>query len=276
MNSTFNLMGYRIANIIYFVIALLLVCVPASGQPDCTTKTGNYIKRLKDALQNFIDDPGNDTERDEYLESLRQNNLKAFNLVKSLSIEAIVNMQQDSLWLQCFQQEFLNVSPTEKDENIIRWSAHLFKRFVAFDFISPEFEPGFGIHIDANQGAADLGQQSEAYSFAARILMAYTFTTERTGGRFRILGGVSTYYFDSKFSWFVNPRLEYRVRDIGNDLTTFGNWKAIVDANFGKTWIAGAGIGLELHSFGAQLIYQRQGDIKDSHLLVGVFYRFFK
>lgn len=276
MDSASNLMEFRIANIIYFVIALTLVCVPASGQPDCTTKTGNYIKRLKDALQNFIDDPQSDAQRDQYLESLRQSNPKAYNLVERLSKEANVNMQQDSLWLQCFQQQFLNVSPTEKDENFIRWSAHLFKRFVAFDFISPEFESGLGIHIDANQGAADLGQKSEAYSFAARVLMAYTFSKERSGGRLRILAGVSTYYFDSKFSWFANPRFEYRIRDIGNQLTTFGNWKAIVDANFGKTWIAGAGIGLELHSFGAQLMYQRQGDVKDSHLLVGVFYRFLK
>jgi hypothetical protein len=276
MDSAFNCIENRIVNIIYIVIVLLLVVVSASGQSDCRTKTENYIKRLKDALQNFTDDPGIDAQRDRYLESLRKNNPKAYNLVERLSKEANVNMQQDSLWLQCFQQEFLNVSPTEEDENIIRWSAHLFKRFVAFDFVSPEFETGFGIHVDVNQGAADLGQKSEAYSFAARVLLAYTFSKELTGGRFRILGGVSTYYFDNKFSWFANPRLEYRIRDIGNDLTTFGNWKAIVDANFGKTWIAGVGIGLELHNFGAQLIYQRQGDIKDSHLLVGVFYRFLK
>ena len=276
MDSTFNFMGYRFVNIICFVSFSLLVFVPASGQSDCNSKTGNYIKRLKDALQSFMDDPGNDMQRDQYLASLRQSHPKAYNLVERLSKEANVNMQQDSLWLQCFQQEFLNVNPTDKDENIIRWSAHLFKRFIAFDFISPEFETGFGIHVDANQGAADLGKKSEAYSFAARVLMAYTFSKERSGGRFRILGGVSTYYFDNKFSWFANPRLEYRIRDISNDLTTFGNWKAIVDANFGKTWIAGAGIGLELHHFGVQLLYQRQGDVKDSHLLVGVFYRFLK
>jgi hypothetical protein len=106
--------------------------------------------------------------------------------------------------------------------------------------------------------------------------VTYTFSNEVTGGRVRILGGVSTYYFERKFLWFANPRLEYRITDFGNGLATVGNLKAIVDTNFGKTWIAGAGVGLELHNFGVQLLYERQGRQKSSHILVGLFYRFLK
>jgi hypothetical protein len=237
---------------------------------------GDFISRFKAALQNFISDPGTDEDRNLYLESLRQNNLQLYNSVEQLSREANANAEGDTLWLRCFQQEFLNIEPGPMDENIIRWSAHLFKRFTAFDFDSPEFERGIGIHVDVNQGAADLGRDSETYSFATRILLAYTFSKRLSGGRLRMLGGVSTYYFDRDFLWFVNPRVEYRFRDIGNELTTFGNIKGILDANFGKTWIVGAGIGVELHNFGVQLMYQRQGEIKKSHILVGIFYRFLK
>ena len=90
------------------------------------------------------------------------------------------------------------------------------------------------------------------------------------------MGGISTYYYETEFNFFANPRVEYRVRDIGNKLTTFGNLKVIIDGNFGETWIAGAGIGVELHNFGVQVLYQRQGEVKSSHLLVGLFYRFLK
>ena len=232
--------------------------------------------RLKAAVASFIPDPGNDRERDQYIEALRRTNPDGYQSIERLSKEANLQMQRDSLWLSCFQLEFLNINPSPQDENIILWSSHLFKRFAEHEFISPEFERGFGIHFDASQGAADLGQDSEAYSFAARILMAYTFSKDKSGGRLRILGGVSTYYFDNRFLWFINPRVEYRIIDIGNELTSFGSIKAIADANFGKTWIGGIGVGLELHNFGVQLIYQRQGEIKSSQLLVGIFYRFLK
>ena len=273
-----NLKSIRILVLtkIFFSIVFIGISVQCIGQPDCVEKTGDYIMRLKGALASFIPDPGNDKERDQYLETLRHRNPLGYQLIERLSKEANLQMQRDSLWLSCFQQEFLNVNPSSEDENIIRWSAHLFKRFSKLELVSPEFEKGFGIHLDVNQGAADLGQDSEAYSFAARILMAYTFSKDTSGGRLRILGGVSTYYFDSRFSWFVNPRLEYRIIDIGNELTSLGSIKAIADANFGKTWIAGVGVGLELHDFGIQVLYERQGEIKSSHLLVGIFYRFLK
>ena len=261
---------------ILFSIVFIGISIQCMGQPDCVEKTGDYIIRLKGALASFIPDPGNDNERDQFLETLKHSNPQQYQRIGRLSKEANLQMRQDSLWLSCFQQEFLNINPSSEDENIIRWSAHLFKRFIEFEFLSPEFERGIGIHLDANQGAADLGRDSEAYSFAARISMAYTFSKDASGGRLRILGGVSTYYFDSRFLWFINPRVEYRIVDIGNELTSLGSIKAIADANFGKTWIAGVGVGLELHDFGIQLLYERQGEIKSSHLLVGIFYRFLK
>lgn len=276
MASHPNPAKFKIISFSCLAIICCLLFVPAAAQSDCKAKTANYITRLKTALQVFIPDPGNDVARDKYLESLRQDNSRLYDLVANLSKEAVVNMDRDSLWLQCFQQEFLYVNPTDKDENIVLWYAHLFKRFATFEFNSPEFAKGFGIHVDANQGAADLGQPNEAYSFAARLMAAYTFSKSITGGRVRILGGVSTYYFNNRFLWFANPRVEYRIADVDNDFTTFGNIKAIADANFGRTWIAGVGIGLELHTFGIQLMYQRQGEIKNSHFHVGVFYRFIK
>jgi hypothetical protein len=267
---------FRLTKVFIISSLLSLMSAPLAGQPDCSVKVENYLRRFKSALQNFIPDPGSDAARDQYLNSLNQDNPQLYGSVVQLSMEANRNMRRDALWLSCFQQEFLSVEPSADDEKIVLWSAHLFKKFAAFAFLSPEFEKGIGIHVDASQGAADLGADSETYSFATRILLSYTFSNEVSGGRFRVLGGLSTYYFDRKFVWFANPRLEARITDIGNDLTTFGNIKAIVDANFGKTWIIGAGIAVELHNFGVQMMYQRQGETKNSHILVGLFYRFLK
>jgi hypothetical protein len=247
-----------------------------NGQPNCRPKVEDYIIRLKTALHHFIPDPGNDAERNRFLQALQESDQQIYSVVEGLSREAQANMSRDTTWLLCFQQEFLKVQPGPRDENIISWSSHLFKRFVPLKFVSPEFERGIGIHVDVNQGAADLGSQTEAYSFATRVLLGYTFASSQSGGRYRLFGGVSTYYFDSRFHWFANPRLEFRIKDVDNKLLTFGNIKAIVDANFGETWIAGGGLGLELHNFGAQILYQRQGEQKSSHLLVGLFYRFLK
>lgn len=275
MRNVFNSIGLQVVKV-FFSTILIGISFQSRGQLDCPAKTRNYIIQLKTSLKDFIPDPGNDEERDQYLQMLRQKSPEKYDEVERLSIKANREMQRDTLWQLCFQQEFLNVNPTLQDENIIRWSAHLFKRFIRFELLSPEFEKGFGIHIGASQGAADLGLDSEAYSFSARALMAYTFSRNASAGRIRALAGVSTYYFDNKFFWFANPRIEYRIIDIGNELTTFGNVKALVDANFGKTWIAGLGVAVELHNFGVELMYQRQGEIKKSHLLVGIFYRFLK
>ena len=275
MRISSNIVAYIKYSFI-FSLALCSLTISATAQSECRSKVGEYISRFKAAFRNFIPDPGTDRDRNLYLESLRRSNVQLYNYVEQLSIEAKANAERDTLWLPCFQQEFLNIEPGPMDGSILLWSAHLFKRFTEFDFDSPEFERGIGIHVDLNQGAADLGRDSETYSFAVRILLAYTFSKRLSGGRFRMLGGVSTYYFDRDFLWFVNPRLEYRFKDIGNELTTFGNLKGILDANFGTTWIVGTGIGLELHNFGVQIMYQRQGEIKKSHILVGIFYRFLK
>jgi hypothetical protein len=276
MNGRFYPRKFSMRIIIVLSFIQYFTLEPAIGQSNCRLKTEEYITRFKSAISKLPADPGTDVERDQYLDSVRLNNPEFYNRIARLSMEAQTNIKRDDSWLPCFQQEFLNVNPTAQDETIIRWSAHLFKRLLTFDFRSPEFEKGVGIHLDASQGAADLGRQSEAYSFAARVLLAYTFSNEVAGGRVRILGGVSTYYFERRFLWFANPRLEYRIVDLGNDLATLGNLKAILDANFGKTWIAGAGVGLELHNFGVQLMYQRQGRQKSSQILVGLFYRFLK
>ncbi len=269
------------ASLKYIVVWVLLASVlvlQVDAQTACKSKVEGYILRLKGALQNFIPDPGSDAARDQYLQSLRQINPGLYDKVRRLSLEAKEKMDEDASWLACFQQEFLNIQPSDKDENMILWSSHLFKRFVTMDYISPEFERGIGVHVDINQGAADLGKSTEAYSFAGRLLLSYTFSKERTGtgGTVRLMGGISTYYYDSEFNFFANPRVEYRIKDLGNKLTTFGNLKVIIDGNFGETWIAGAGIGVELHNFGVQVLYQRQGKVKNSHLLVGLFYRFLK
>ena len=142
------------ASLKYFVVWALLASVlvlRVDAQASCKSKVEGYILRFKGALQNFIPDPGSDAARDQYLQSLRQINPGLYDRVQRLALEAKEKTDEDASWLPCFQQEFLNVQPSDKDANIILWSSHLFKRFVTLDYISPEFERGIGVHVDINQ-----------------------------------------------------------------------------------------------------------------------------
>lgn len=259
------------------VILLLTVSVRLSAQPGCE-RVDPYIRELKTALRKFIPDPGSDKARDKYLAKIKDEDRALFREATRLGIDA---GRKDSAWISCFQRRFIEVEGGDDDAGLALWAAYLFKRFSYSQFVSPEFRQGFGIHLDVNQGVADLGKDSEAYSFTGRVLLAYTFKGKSTdnihsGGRVRLLGGVSTFYAESRFDWYANPRLEFRLLDIGG-LTSFGNVKAIVDANIGDTWIIGGGLGLELaQCAGLQVMYARQGAGRSSHLQIGVFYRFLK
>ncbi|HEY3405622.1 MAG TPA: hypothetical protein VGK59_19700 [Ohtaekwangia sp.] len=260
------------------MIGWLCSVVIVQAQTNCVDKVGAYIRELKSALVNFIPDPGSDEARNAYLLSLKKINPDVYRQAVKIVQEGEASRKKDDAWLPCFQQEFFNIDPSAADTDISLWMAHIAKSVIELDFTSPEFRKGFGVHLDINQGVADLGQKTEAYSFSTRALLAYTFGKDgkSSGGRWRTLTGVSMYYQNTDFLWLINPRIEYRLLDIGVDLTNIGNLKLIADANFGDTWIAGGGFGLELSSFGMQMLYQRQGEDHSSHVLLGVFYRFQK
>jgi hypothetical protein len=268
----------KISCITLILFFKLCAFTSSEAQTTCKQSVTDFLKKWKPALAELGNDPASDAKRDEHLVEISQTDPALYKKLVKLAGEGQKISATDPQWPECYQQEFGNVTPNDNNVSLSLWAAHLFKRFSITAFISPEFEKGLGFHLDANHGAADLGSTTETYSLAARALISYTFanTSTGTGGRVRMLAGVSTYYQNTDFILFVNPRLEFRIADVANKITSLGNVKAIIDANFGETWIIGGGAGLELHNFGLQLLYQRQGDDIDSHLLLGIFYRFGK
>jgi len=269
-------------SLIKFLLTVLILSSALSSiaQIDsCENKVKGYIINLKTILEKFIPDPGSDDARQVYIESIQKINPALFSKAQKLVNEGNSKMNNDSKWLRCFQNEFTRINPSSQDLSTLNWFAYLAKQTTA-EFVSPEFANGFGFHIDVNQGVADVGKKTETYSFAARGLLSYTFknfkANKSSGGHSRVLFGISTYYQNNKFLLFANPRYEYKIRDIGNKLTSIGNLKFIADANVGDTWVIGGGLGIELYNFGLQLLYQRQTNDLSSHILTGLFYRFKK
>jgi hypothetical protein len=218
--------------------------------------------------------PGTEGKADSLLAIFQQSDPASERKLRQAILFAEEKRKADPSFLQCLIE---NAHLT--DSNYNNWTQFLAGHYVKLAFRSPEFVRGFGLHFDINQGGADLGSASESYAVAGRALLSYTFVSKdaptNAGGHVRLMGGVSTYYAFRELETFANLRGEFRVRDIGNDLTSFGNVKLIADLNSNKDYtIIGGGAGLELYKFGIQLLYQRETQIGGSYLLFGIFYRF--
>jgi hypothetical protein len=248
------------------------------GRPACMQEVDSYVVTLKRILNDFIPIPATKEERIMFLDAFAHQEPANYATLRKLVFDLDKVRTKDSTWLLCFATRLLLVNAGPSDENILRWFDFLTRQLLPSDFTSPEFKKGFGLHFDVNQGVADVGKSSQSYSFSMRVLAAYTFTKKgkATGGKWRILARPSWYYQDNRGYLLVNPRVEYRFKDLGNKLVSIGNIKLIADANFGDINIYGVGAALELYFFGAQVLYQRQDKIKSNHLLLGLFYRFQK
>ncbi|HEY9048606.1 MAG TPA: hypothetical protein VIN08_22020 [Ohtaekwangia sp.] len=276
----------KIVRILY--IPVLLAGILCTGrvyaQTACCDRAGcreeidGYIVSLKQLLNDFETLPASIDDRKASLERYRRLHREGYTQIRTIIHKLQKASGSDRTLLDCFSQRFIDVAPDPDDENSASWYAYLTTVFLSNDFTSPEFAKGAGLHFDINQGVADVGKSTEAYSFAGRLLLSYTFGKRgrASGGRWRVMAGPSIYYQDTKAYLLANPRVEFRLKDIGNKLTSIGNLKLIADGNIGDLYIVGGGVGLELYKFGAQLLYQRQSEVRSSQLLIGLFYRFQK
>lgn len=248
------------------------------SRPACMQEVDSYVIPLKRILNDFIPIPSTREERIMFMDAFAHQEPANYAALRKIVFDLDKVRTKDSTWLLCFANRLLMVNAGPADENILRWFDFLTRQLLPNDFTSPEFRKGFGVHIDMNQGVADLGKKTQSYSFAARVLAAYTFAKKGkvSGGNWRICAGPSFYYQDNRGYLLANSRVEYRFKDLGNKLVSIGNIKLIADANFGDITVYGAGAALELYFFGAQVLYQRQNKIKSNHLLLGLFYRFQK
>ena len=258
--------------LLFIFIAVIAFNVPASAQSGCEG-VPEFVTELRTIFSRFPAKPNSDNEADTMLKGLENSDPRLLRDATSISKRYTLFNDDQRV---CVANHLL-ATPASNDRDVFFWIQHIAKR-IPYPLRSPEFKKGLGMHFDISQGAADLGAGSETYSAAARALLSFTagHKGHSTGGRWRGMAGVSTYYYDTDFHVFFNPRVEYRIKDFAlGDLATIGNLKAIIDANIGNSVIAGAGIGAEFHFAGIQLLYQRQDKGHNSHFLVGLFIRAF-
>jgi hypothetical protein len=233
-----------------------------------------YIEATTTLVKKLPMYPGTEKKADSLLTVFRQTDPASERKLRQSILFAEDKRKADPSFLQCLIE---NAHLT--DTNYNSWTQFLSGYYVKLSFRSPEFVRGFGLHVDVSQGGADLGTASESYAVAGRALLSYTFVPRdaptNAGGHVRLMGGVSTYYAFRELETLANLRGEFRLLDIGNDLTSFGNVKLIADLNHNKDQtIIGGGAGVELYTFGIQLLYQRETQIGGSYFLFGIFYRF--
>lgn len=257
----------------YILIFIIGISIPrVVAQIPCQGVAG-FVDELRQVFSKFPPKPRNEATADSILSELRNIDSRLLHNATVLSKKyTLLNADQRT----CVVNQFL-AAPADSDRDVNFWFDHVSKR-IPYSLRSPEFRRGFGVHVDISQGAVGLGTASESYSAAARALLSYTVGKggQDTGGRWRGLFGLSTYYEYNGFLFCINPRVEYRIKDfaLGN-LTTIGNLKAIVDTNFGDATIVGGGLGAELHVGGIQILYQRDLDVSQSYILIGLFIRAF-
>ncbi|WP_333820637.1 hypothetical protein [Ohtaekwangia sp.] len=251
---------------------------PCCNRADCKAAIDAYIISLKRLLNDFGTLPSGIDERKAALENYKTQYRVGYAQLRAIILKIQKISAGDRTWLDCFSQRFIEVDPSVADEDCISWYAYLSTVLLPSEFTSPEFAKGFGVHLDLSQGVADPGKSTEAYALAGRVLLSYTFCKHghASGGRWRVMAGPSIYYQDTKAYLLANPRVEFRLKDIGNKLASIGNIKLIADGNIGDVYIVGGGVGLELYKFGVQVLYQRQSEVRSAQLLTGLFYRFQK
>lgn len=260
--------------IFILLIPLMLISLTyVSAQSTCDG-IPEFVTELRQVFSSFPPAPASDDEADAILKHLEQSDPALLRKATSTSKRYILLNADQRV---CVASQFM-ATPSGNDGDVNFWFQHIAKQ-IPYPLRSPEFRKGFGLHIDLNHGVADLGVKTESYSAAARALLSFTagHKGHSTGGRWRAMAGASTYYYDTDFHFFFNPRVEYRIKDFAlGDLATIGNLKAIVDVNIGNSVIAGAGVGAEFHFAGIQILYQRQSEEHNSHFLVGLFIRAFQ
>lgn len=262
-------------------MAVLILYLPVQtlaqsccDQPQCREQAQAFVDQISPLIKTLGEDPDIFEDRQIILDSLRIHEGRLFNRM----VNGIKDLEKwfgtDGDKRNCFF-DLLLVSDTVTAAWQLDWIGHIVKRLDDSDFGSPEFCREWGLHLDLNQGVADPFGSSEAYLLSTRALISYTLSpTDSCGGRFRLMLGPSLYYSKEKAHLFINPRVEIRLMDIGNNMTNVGNIKAIAQGNIGDRFIGGLGLGVELANFNLQILGEYHDTDHDYSIQVGIGYRF--
>lgn len=244
--------------------------VPCCQDQACSQLATDYAGKFTNEVKLLGKYSDDDQLRQQLLDSISRVNAAGYKkLLQQVSTIHDWSVEDNSR-LDCMLEKMPadNIDPTY-------WLSYLLGTQYASTFKSPEFVKGPGIFFHLNQGALNLFAQQEGYALTGGALLSYTFTKkgEDAGGRLRVMIGPSIFYSGQTVNLLVNPRLEWRLLDIGGELTSIGCVKLITEANLNDNLqIAGIGLGADISKFALQLSGGYEFSNKDYLILLGIGY----
>lgn len=234
---------------------LFFAQTPCCDDPGCHDKATQLVTAIGKAT-NFLgaypaNQPVDFNGKKRFLDSLKTYQPSKYNAIKKATKQINDFGKDDVSRRVCLSREYANLT-----EDQLNWVNYFITAFYTSGFRSPEFRKGFGILVHTGMGASSLFKSSERFASLSGLLLSYTFTPKgkNTGGRVRALIGPGVYYSATKTYLLVHPRFEFRIKDLGNEITTIGCLKLIAQGGFQKDiQLAGLGIGAEISRFHIQL-----------------------
>ncbi|MBX7110026.1 MAG: hypothetical protein K1X61_15355 [Chitinophagales bacterium] len=260
-----------------FIIVLLFTADPLTAQntaccqdPACTQLAATYADKFITEVKMMGKYSDDDQVRQRAMDSVSHANAAGYKKMMQ-QVSAIHDWSaDDNSRLDCMLEKM----PADNIDATY-WLSYLMGTRYASSFKSPEFVRGFGIFIHVNQGAINLFGKEEGYALTGGALLSYTFTKkgEEAGGSVRAMIGPSVFYSGQTVNLLVNPRMEWRLFDIGGELTSIGCVKLITEANLNDNLqIAGIGLGADISKFALQLNGGYEFSNDDFLLLLGIGY----
>jgi hypothetical protein len=271
-------------------LLLSLICVyyscPAQAQtteccanPACKSRAGELATALGNSVK-FLgtyppDQPMDLVGKSKFIESLKVNKPKNYDQIVKTVKNIHAWIPHDDSRAVCLRHAYDGLTMDQ-----LKWVGYFLTSLYSSSFHSPEFAKGFGLHFHTGLGVKSLFSSTEQFVSTNGILLSYTFTPkgEVTGGHLRLLIGPSIYYSQTKAYVMINPRVEFRISDLGNELTNIGCIKLIAQGSFQtKVQLAGLGLAAEISRFNVELTgdynFSQHALVFQTGLMYSVFFK---
>lgn len=245
------------------------------AMPDCEKKADSFAKDLSHTVSALGPCSPDMNVANSIVSAYKIEHAEKFQVIHDLTLQ-YNKWETDTTTLSlvdCILKKITN-------EDVLDWLAYFNKIYTgASVFKSPEFEKGWAVYAELNQGATDMFKSEELHLLTIRTMCSYTVNNNKSNAiRYRLMLGPALYYSASEAFFYLCLRTEIRLWDLDAKKATIGNVKLIVHSNSNfKTVDGGLGIGIELNNFGLHL-FPFDYDFKNQmyFIQIGFFYRVYK
>jgi hypothetical protein len=254
-------MSKQVRSVLFLAICicpqlLLFAQTSCCDDPGCHDKAKQLATAIGKATEFLGAYPNNQpvdfNGKKRFLDSLKTYQPSKYNAIKKAAKQINDWGSKDLSRRVCLSHEYGKLT-----EDQLNWVNYFMTALYTSGFRSPEFRKGVGLLVHTGIGASSLFKSTERFASLSGLLLSYTFTTkgQNAGGHVRAMIGPGLYYSATKTYLLVHPRFEFRIKDLGNEITNIGCLKLIAQGGFQKDiQLAGLGIGAEISRFHVQLI----------------------